>query len=115
MSARRKLVGLALSFVAGTASACTVGAAIPVGQAEIYSAGPVVVPYSAPQTYYAGHPVYWYGDRWVYRDSGRWYAYRYEPQELYRYRTVRVAPPAYAPPPPAYAPPAYPPPAVHVH
>ena len=50
MSARRKLVGLALSFVAGTASACTVGAAIPVGQAEIYSAGPVVVPYSAPQT-----------------------------------------------------------------
>jgi hypothetical protein len=109
MRARRELVGLALLIAAGAASACTIGATVPVGQAEIYAAGPEVVPYGYPQTYYGGHAVYWYGDRWVYRDGGRWYAYRHEPAELYRYRTVRVAPPAppYAPPAPPYAPPAY--------
>jgi hypothetical protein len=88
------------------------------GYAEVTAAPVDVDVYSYPHTYYLGRPVYWYRDRWYYRDGGRWYYYRDEPPPLYEYRRrgyVQQAPPApryYAPPP--NAPPPAAPPAVRV-
>ncbi|HET9931673.1 MAG TPA: hypothetical protein VFQ35_13325 [Polyangiaceae bacterium] len=47
-----------------------------------------------PSYYYEGRTVYLVDGRWYTRDSGHWVYYRHEPPELYRYRSVRVAPPA---------------------
>jgi hypothetical protein len=51
-----------------------------------------------PHTYYEGHPVYLYNDRWYYRgDGGRWRYYHTEPAPLYQYRQrnyIQQAPPA---------------------
>jgi hypothetical protein len=41
---------------------------------------------SYPHTYYEGRAVYFYQDRWYYRDGPRWVYYREEPQILYRQR-----------------------------
>ena len=40
---------------------------------------------SAP-VYYEGHPAYWWGNRWYFRDGARWHAYREEPAHLREYR-----------------------------
>lgn len=99
------VLGILLSGVA----ACAVHAStVPVGSAELYYGDPYVSGY--PYAQYDGRTVYWYGDRWVYRDGNSWYAYRQEPAPLYRYRTtVRQAPPAYPQGyPPGHAP-QYPP------
>jgi hypothetical protein len=59
-----------------------------------------------PSYYYEGRTVYLVDGRWYTRDSGHWVYYRDEPPELYRYRSVRVAPPArrIGPPPARVAP-----------
>jgi len=41
-----------------------------------------------PSVTYLGQPVYFYGDHWWYRNSGRWTYYRNEPAELQRQRDV---------------------------
>jgi hypothetical protein len=37
--------------------------------------------------YYQGHPSYWYGSRWHYRDGRGWQSYNEEPRYLRDYRT----------------------------
>jgi hypothetical protein len=52
---------------------------------------------TASPVYYEGHPAYWYGNRWYYRDGAGWGAYRSEPGYLRNYRVqggVRVGAPA---------------------
>jgi hypothetical protein len=41
--------------------------------------------------YFEGHASYWYNGRWVYRDGGRWSAYRSEPPYLAQ-RRAQFAP-----------------------
>jgi hypothetical protein len=36
--------------------------------------------------YYQGHPSYWYGSRWHYRDGRGWQSYNEEPRYLRDYR-----------------------------
>jgi hypothetical protein len=58
-----------------------------IGYADI-TAAPVDVAVS-PAIVYAGHPTYYAGGRWWYRDGGgRWAYYRHEPRELVRRRPV---------------------------
>jgi len=40
--------------------------------------------------YFEGHAAYWYGDRWQYREGGRWHGYREEPAYLREYRGRRA-------------------------
>lgn len=48
-----------------------------------------------PHSYYEGHVVYFYQDRWYYQDGPRWAYYREEPPILYRQRGyVQQAPDA---------------------
>ena len=64
---------------------------------EVTSAPPDVEIESAPYVVYEGHPTYWYGGRWYYRDRDdrRWRYYREEPPTLQRQRPyVQQAPPA---------------------
>ncbi len=65
----------------------------PVGYAEV-TAAPVNIE-ASPQVVYEGHPTYFSGNRWWYRDSGRWTYYRSEPEGLARQRAyVQRAPAA---------------------
>jgi len=41
---------------------------------------------TAQPEYYEGRPVYYYGDRWYYRDHGRWSYYGSEPGYLHERR-----------------------------
>lgn len=34
--------------------------------------------------YFEGRPMYWYGNRWSYREGGRWNHYDREPAGLYQ-------------------------------
>ena len=45
---------------------------------------------TATPIYFEGHAAYWYGDRWYWRDGGRWHGYREEPTYL---RDARVRSP----------------------
>jgi hypothetical protein len=50
-----------------------------------------VVEYDAyPHTYYEGRTVYYVGDRWGWREGGRWRYYDREPVELRRHRETYV-------------------------
>ena len=113
---RAGFAGFALAFASG----CVARVEEPVAYAEADYVPPSVTTY--PSTVYEGRTVYYYGDRWYYRDGGRWAYYRNEPPVLYRQRTyVQAAPPAprvyapppahhvYAVPPPAHGPYAHPP------
>ncbi|MFS8067898.1 MAG: hypothetical protein ACMG6S_16165 [Byssovorax sp.] len=74
---------------------CYAYAETPVAYAEAYEAPVEVEIRTYPQTQYEGRPVYFYRDRWYYRDGGRWQYYRQEPATLHRHRTyVQQAPPA---------------------
>jgi hypothetical protein len=44
---------------------------------------------TARPVYYEGHASYWYGNRWHYRDGGRWRSYNDEPRYLREYRGRR--------------------------
>ena len=44
---------------------------------------------TATPAYYEGRPVYWWGNRWYYRDGAVWRAYREEPPYLRDYRAHR--------------------------
>jgi hypothetical protein len=46
-----------------------------------YYPPPAFVATAAP-VYYEGRPVYWYGNRWYYRNGGGWGYYRREPAYL---------------------------------
>lgn len=82
------------------------GCAVHARPATVEVTGAPVVVDTYPAEYYDGHRVYYYGDRWYYRDGAAWRYYRQEPPELYRRRPyVQSAPPAYRAP--GYAPPAY--------
>lgn len=71
-----------------TLGACKLTTAEPVSYAELSSA---FVDYDAyPHTYYDGHMVYLVQNRWIYRDRGRWVAYREEPDELRRHRLLML-------------------------
>lgn len=74
---------------------CYAYAEPPVVYAEAYEAPVEIDVRTYPQTQYEGRPVYYYRDRWYYRDGSRWQYYRREPQALHRQRTyVQQAPPA---------------------
>jgi hypothetical protein len=60
----------------------------PVGY-TVVSAAPVDIE-TYPSVLYAGQPVYFYGDRWWYRDGASWTYYQSEPEELHRQREVVV-------------------------
>lgn len=66
-----------------------VGAEYPVGY---YDYPPDAFIATSEPVYWEGRPAYWYGDRWYYRDGGRWSYYQSEPRGLYEHR-VQVAPP----------------------
>jgi hypothetical protein len=93
------------AFVVGAValgSGCVARVEEPVAYAEADYVPEAVTTY--PSSVYEGRTVYYYGDRWYYRDGGRWAYYRREPPVLYRRRTyVQAAPPA----PRVYAPPAH--------
>jgi len=88
--------------VLALASGCVARVGEPVAYAEADYVPATITTY--PSTVYEGRTVYYYGDRWYYRDGGRWAYYRHEPAPLYRRRAyVQAAPPAprvYAAPPP---------------
>jgi hypothetical protein len=73
----------------------TTGGVAEVGYVEVNEAPIVIDVQTYPHTYYEGHNVYFYQDRWYYQDGPRWAYYRHEPQVLYRQRGyVQQAPPA---------------------
>jgi hypothetical protein len=41
---------------------------------------------TARPVYFEGHPAYWYGGYWHYRDGREWRTYREEPRYLREYR-----------------------------
>lgn len=45
---------------------------------------------TAEPVYYEGRPVYWYHDRWYYRDGGGWRHYRSEPVVLRQHRVAHA-------------------------
>jgi hypothetical protein len=54
--------------------------------------GPVIDVNTYPYEVYGGRNVYYVGDRWYYRDGGRWAYYRHEPRVLYGRRQGRRGP-----------------------
>ena len=68
-----------------TGCGVTVGPASPPGP---YYDGYPPDAYIATTTpyYYEGHATYWYGNRWYYRDGGRWSHYEREPSGLRDHR-----------------------------
>ena len=59
---------------------------------DYVATGPVIDVNTYPYEVYGGRNVYYVGDRWYYRDGGRWASYRHEPRVLYGRRQGRGAP-----------------------
>jgi hypothetical protein len=74
------MTALALAALTG----CYAEAGPPYAETTI-TAAPVDID-TYPSVVYEGRPVYFYGDRWWYRDGGRWTYYHREPTELHRQR-----------------------------
>jgi hypothetical protein len=95
-----KLVLASFAFAAALGSmGCTVEArpAEPVAYADddsvdYVATGPVIDVNTYPYEVYGGRNVYYVGDRWYYRDGGRWAYYRHEPRFLYGRRQGRRGP-----------------------
>jgi hypothetical protein len=78
----------ALVLASVLAGGCTVGVGYSTGYDGDYPPDAYIattVPY-----YYNGYPTYYYGNRWYYRDAGRWRYYQREPEALYRWRAQPV-------------------------
>ena len=81
----------AVAFVLVVGSGCHAYVEPDVGYATVTSAPVDIETY--PSVSYEGRPVYFYGDRWWYRDGRRWTYYRDEPVQLHRERAhVRRVP-----------------------
>ena len=48
-------------------------------QVEVEVYPPAAYVATAAPVYFEGRPVYWYGDRWYYREGRAWRSYREEP------------------------------------
>lgn len=71
----------------------------PVGYVET-TAAPVADIDLYPSTIYEGRTVYYYGDRWYWREGSRWRYFRQEPRALAPYRErFRRQPPMRRPEP----------------
>lgn len=95
MNPEFRTIPLLVALIAATTAgvACTVTTTSEPAYAEVETAPPNIETY--PTTVYEGRPVYYYNDRWYYRNGSRWAYYRREPDYLVRQRTVvRRAPPA---------------------
>jgi hypothetical protein len=53
---------------------------------EVVVAPPAEYLATAEPVYYEGHPAYWYGNRWYYRNGAAWGYYHDEPGFLRDYR-----------------------------
>lgn len=58
-------------------------------QVEIVVAPPAAWIATSSPVYFEGHPAYWYGNRWYYRDGRNWAYYHSEPRFLFEYRGRR--------------------------
>lgn len=86
------MLRLALTLAGGILIAgcgVEVGPEYPVGYYDYPPDGYIA---TTEPVYFEGRPAYWYGNRWYYRDGGRWSYYHSEPRELYG-RRVPAAPP----------------------
>jgi hypothetical protein len=75
-------------FVAVAAAAQGCGGEVAVQPQPVYAEAYPTDAYiaTAAPVYYEGRPAYWYGNRWYYRDGGRWSYYSNEPAYLYARR-----------------------------
>jgi len=71
----------ALILGTGTLTGCVAEAGPAYYPDTGYYPPPGYVATAAP-IYYEGRPVYWYGNRWYYRNGGGWGYYRSEPPYL---------------------------------
>jgi hypothetical protein len=78
------LVGVSTAFL--SAGCYASAGTTTVAYAEATEAPVEIDVVSYPHTYYEGRAVYFYQDRWYYRDGPRWAYYREEPPTLYRQR-----------------------------
>ncbi len=84
----------ALVALAVASAACDVGVAAggyppgeyPPGYYDDYPPDEFIA--TTEPVYFDGHASYWYGDRWYYRDGGRWNHYDHEPPALYSRRNA---------------------------
>jgi hypothetical protein len=100
MIALRALAGvLTLGALATTSAGCAMGVTdadyppgdyppgeYPAGAYDNYPPDAFIA--TAEPVYFDGHASYWYGNRWYYRDGGRWTHYDREPAGLNQRRTA---------------------------
>ncbi len=73
--------------VAAVVVTVTCLAAVPASaQVEIVVPPPPAFIATTPPVYFEGHPAYWYGNRWYFRDGAGWHFYHHEPGYLRGYR-----------------------------
>jgi hypothetical protein len=86
MASHTRFVGfLGAALLFGTAAAGVAGCAVeayPAGYATVDDYPPDAYIATAEPVYYEGRPAYFWHNRWVYRDGGRWGGYAHEPPEL---------------------------------
>jgi hypothetical protein len=58
-------------------------------QIEIRISPPAWFIATTSPVYFEGHPSYWYGNRWHYRQGRTWHTYREEPRFLREHRERR--------------------------
>ena len=80
--------GLAALLVTNQACGLEVEAAYPSGAYDDYPPDAYIA--ATEPVYFEGHAAYWYGNRWYYRDGGRWGHYDREPAFLYQRRLQGV-------------------------
>jgi hypothetical protein len=80
---RNILAATLLCAASMIASGCQVGA-YPDNYDGDYPSADFVA--TAEPVYYDGHASYWYHNRWVYQNGGRWGGYGREPQALAQHR-----------------------------
>ena len=71
----------------GVVAACLASApAQAQAQIQIQITPPVWFIATTTPVYYEGHPSYWYGNQWHYREGRTWHTYREEPRYLHDQR-----------------------------
>jgi hypothetical protein len=77
-------IGVCAILVASPGCGLEVGAVYPGFGYEDYPPDEYIA--TTEPVYFEGRPSYWYGDRWYYRQGGRWSHYDREPPGLYQRR-----------------------------
>lgn len=85
---RALIAAIAFGTIAAATAGCEVGLVGEPGPAYYDDYPPDAYVATTEPVYYEGRPVYWYRDRWYYREGRAWRHYEREPPALYQHRNA---------------------------